>query len=588
MQKICQIIMFLLFTWGMGNGISAVEVTWNNSSGVDNLWSNANNWSSGQVPTTGDTVIINNGGTVDLGLPTLKMQGDIQLSSGSIVANAPEIEYCNNFFIMENSFTMTGGTVDINARRFLLGTEGTSVSTISGGKLTYRHDGGYADGSMRVGSLWGGAASTDGDVVDATLNIQNNAELNAARMVLGFGGWNYHVQVKGTVVVEGTAKLILGADAIQGETINNEKPLTEYALVVGHLSNGTGNIVVKDSGVLTTQGRISIAQQQAAATFTLQDSGTVESVEMWMGRKGRWEQTGGTASFEKNFVVNSVGNFAGEHGMVVSDGNLTVNGTLFVGNSGGANASAYVAGGTFKATNLTIAGNSNFKELDGKSILTINGAKSQWTVGTFLMSGVSELLFEFGSGGYATIATTNSTLSGNAKVSATFDIDRIQIVQDRYELITATNKMNNSATLYHNTDYWKIFQDGKNIVLDLEKFYEGIPDFPVSEGVVQLTTPGDTIEFYTDIFNPQEMQEFLDWLKEAEDVFSAKNGDDGSVIVKFAKELDHFAFDFNMFGRPVHISSNIIPIPEPATWGMFLMGLAGIYFLRKRRLRKNA
>ncbi|MDO5112963.1 MAG: PEP-CTERM sorting domain-containing protein [Planctomycetia bacterium] len=593
MQKICQITMFLLFTWGMGNGISAVEVTWNNSSGVDNLWSNANNWSSGQVPTTGDTVIINNGGTVDLGTLTAitRLQGEIKLSNGSIVADVPvtTADPKNTpFMVIEDSFTMTGGTVNINVRRFLLGTNGTTVSTISGGSFTYRHEGGLEDGSMRVGSLWGNAVPTATPNVDATLNIQGNVTVDASRMVVGFGGWS-NKTVAGTVVVEDTANLILGADAKNGDPDQPNK--MEYALVVGQYNNGTGNIVVKGSGTLTTQGRISIGQEKGEGTLTLQDSGTIQSVELRTGVLGCYVQTGGNATFtgdstrSGDFMVNSVKNNSVEYGMVVSGGSLTVNGTLHVGQDGGASGTALVSGGTFDLGTLSIRNYNN-----GTSSLTIQGGESQWTVGTFQMPNASELLFEFGKGGYATIATTNTaSLANGAKVSATFDFDRIQIVQDHYDLITASKMSNGGAVLYHNTDYWKILQEGQNIVLTRNNFFDGIPDFPVSEGVIDLVETGDTIEFYTDIFNPEEMEEFLKWLEEAKDVFSAEKGDDGSVIVKFVEELDYFAFDFDMNGRPVYIShSPIMQVPEPATWGMFLMGLAGIYFLRKRRLRKNA
>ncbi|MDO5114389.1 MAG: PEP-CTERM sorting domain-containing protein, partial [Planctomycetia bacterium] len=73
------------------------------------------------------------------------------------------------------------------------------------------------------------------------------------------------------------------------------------------------------------------------------------------------------------------------------------------------------------------------------------------------------------------------------------------------------------------------------LVLCRSETIKGLPDFPVSEGVIDLVET------------------------------------------------------FDMNGRPVHIShSPIMQVPELATWGMFLIGLAGIYFLRKRRLRKNA
>ncbi|MDO4550594.1 MAG: PEP-CTERM sorting domain-containing protein [Planctomycetia bacterium] len=54
----------------------------------------------------------------------------------------------------------------------------------------------------------------------------------------------------------------------------------------------------------------------------------------------------------------------------------------------------------------------------------------------------------------------------------------------------------------------------------------------------------------------------------------------------FKEELDYFAFNFYMDGRTVSISqiaSEIPEVPEPATWGMLLRGIAGRYLLKRCR-----
>ncbi|MDO4571560.1 MAG: PEP-CTERM sorting domain-containing protein [Planctomycetia bacterium] len=591
MQRFCQIVLFLLVTWGAENMVLSEVVSWDNTSTeTGNLWSNPENWSTRAVPTTGDTVKIANGGTVDLGnlSDNTRLYDKIELSNGSIIANAPEVE--SNFMIMENSFTMTGGSVDINVRRFLLGTNGSSESTISGGNFKYRHDGGdREDGSMRVGSLWGQIVPSEGTVA-STLNIQGDAMTEVERMIVGFGGWNLY-PVSGKVVIENTATLALGANMANSYNPN----ITEYSMVLGHLSNGAGEVIVKDSGTLTTQGRISIAQQGGEGMLALHDSGTVKSVQLRTGAKGRYLQTGGTAEFSGDFMINSVKNKHGKYGMVVTGGSLSVDGTMYIGMYGGHNAAAYVSEGAFDVKALQINGSQFYDSDDtteGKSVLTIDGAKSTWNVRSFQMSGsLAGIEFLFGKGGYATIESTTSSLGGGSDVSAMFDIERIHIVKDKYYLITADKMTNSGADLYHNTDYWTIHQEGMNIVLDLVNYYDGLPYEKVSEGVVKMTEPSDSFKFYSDILDPEAMQDFLDWLEESEDVVSAVSGPDGSVIVKFAEEIDHFAFNFDMFNKdhPGNQASltGTIPTPEPATWGMLLLGLGLIYmnFRSSRRAK---
>ncbi|MDO4573594.1 MAG: PEP-CTERM sorting domain-containing protein [Planctomycetia bacterium] len=599
MQKFSPIVLLSVIALGVGNVALSATIEWNNTATTTgNLWTNSANWSSGTVPTNDDDVQITNGGTVDLGkfevgheTQSTYLQGDITFTNGKIVADAPGVLSSNwsavPFMVIDKSFNMSGTTeVDINLRRFLMGTVGTSESSISGGTFTYRHDfinesgDDVGDGSMRVGTVWSGVIATTEDI-SATLNITNAAVANIERLVVGFGGWS-DVDVSGKVVVDG-ATLNLGADATNLDPAQNNK--TEYSLIVGHLRNTKGEVVVTNNGMLTSEGRISVAQENGEGTFTL-ESGTVSANQFNSGRLGRYVQKDGTASFSGNFWTNSVGNSSGDDGLFVTGGDLTVGGQLWIGTSGGANATAYVSGGNFNVGTLRIQGNTSFT---AQSFLTIDGAKSTWTVDSFQMAGgLSGMEFKFGSGGYATIKCNTTTFmtstdTGAPDITASFEIDRIHIVKDRYELITATNTMSTLADLINETDYWRMAYEGKNVVLTLETFFEGIPETPVSEGVVDLETSSNTIEFYTDIYDPEKYDDFERWLGEAEDVESVTYGDDGKFTVILKETLDYFAFNFTLFDNGVNISNKKIEqIPEPVTWGMLLMGFGGIYFLRRR------
>lgn len=301
MRRSCRTVLLLLFCgWMVSVGNSEV-VTWNNTSTASGqLWGTASNWSPAQVPAEGDAVTIANGGMVDLGTAGGTYNGNVALSSGSIVADNPGGDV---FYVMPESLTMTGGTVDLNVKRFLLGTSGTTTSTISGGTFTYKHDGGLDNnGSMRVGVIWDGATQTT-DNVNATLNVVGNGTaFNVDRLVVG----NKINAVSASV----TAAVVIG-DSAKATLKNNVGD--QNALLIGH--NATGSVTVKDSASLTVGGTIVLGMSSGSGTFTLQDSGTLTANNLTISSIGTYNQTGGTAtiqnwSFSEGGVFSQTGGTA--------------------------------------------------------------------------------------------------------------------------------------------------------------------------------------------------------------------------------------------------------------------------------------
>ncbi|MDO5113925.1 MAG: hypothetical protein Q4E67_06075 [Planctomycetia bacterium] len=282
MRRSRQTVLLLLFCgWMVSVGNSEI-VTWNNTSTTSGqLWTTTSNWSPAQVPAAGDAVTIANGGKVDLGTGGT-YNGNVALSNGSIVADNPGGDV---FYVMPESLAMTGGTVDLNVKRFLLGTSGTTTSTISGGTFTYKHNGGLDNnGSMRVGVIWNGATQTTNNV-NATLNVVGNGTaFNVDRLVVGNknGG-------TGSV----TAAVVIG-DSAKATLKNNAGD--QYALLIGH--NATGSVTVKDSASLTVGGTIMLGMSSGSGTFTLQDSGTLNANNLTISNIGTYNQTGGTATIQ--------------------------------------------------------------------------------------------------------------------------------------------------------------------------------------------------------------------------------------------------------------------------------------------------
>lgn len=267
--------------------VLGADLTWNGSTTAQSDWNTASNWTPAQVPTSTDALTLSSTGGKYTGNITLAPGGSISLTE----EDNTSANYVNIFY---GDFTMTGGTVDLNAKRALCAMAGTNVTwNITGGTFNYEHSVGSKNGSFRFGVCWpvmtGEPPASTGT---QTLNISGaGTQFNADRFILGYNGGSNNFKQTVNMNVSGGAAVTLGGTAGNeysyiGRSNNMDATLTisdsskwtgNGQFIVGWEGGGKGTLILKDSAKFTLNREdLHIGLSNGTGSVSLQGSSQLE------------------------------------------------------------------------------------------------------------------------------------------------------------------------------------------------------------------------------------------------------------------------------------------------------------------------
>jgi fibronectin-binding autotransporter adhesin len=351
---------------------------------VSGFWDVGSNWSTGQVPGSGDDVAINQPGVtvtvrdaeavhsvsandpLALNAGSLTLASSSQLNSGLTVAVGATLT--SNGTTTVNSFELNGGTVAADS-----------------GSLVFSGDTNSTGGSFVVGQgatvdLTGGTAPTYTGTY--TGSGAGQVQLNSGALAIGVGGATFDF-AKGMFQWTGGS---IGATLSGGATLTN----------TGFMSINSSGGVALNNVPLTNQGEIDDAgtgnvalnttlDNQANATFVLQNTGGLTGGTF--SDEGTLKMTGSGTATVGSFELNG-GTVAADSGTLVLSGDNPNTGGSFVVGQG---ASVDLTGGTAPAYTGTYTGSGAGQVQLNSGSLTIGGGGAtfdfpkgmfQWTGGT--------------------------------------------------------------------------------------------------------------------------------------------------------------------------------------------------------------
>jgi T5SS/PEP-CTERM-associated repeat protein len=261
------------------------------------------------------------------------------------------------------------------------------VGYLGTGTVTIQNGGQAQVGSMDIGRLFG----SDGTVTVTGSGSLLTTTVDPAFLYVGDAG-------SGTLMIAGSAGVTVGGD-----------------LGVGN-GGGTGTVTVDTNGSLTVSGNADIGDNDGAATVTIEGGGTLTvsgtaTVADDGGTGTLMVEGGGTASFESTLSIGLSNDSTGDVTVTGSGSTLTDDDFVEIGEA---------ATGTLTVENegvVSIDSSLNIGTTDtGSGTVTVTGADSKLTVGTFLAvgpDGTASLTVENG----ASVSVTSSMTVGEGHLS---------------------------------------------------------------------------------------------------------------------------------------------------------------------------
>ncbi len=289
------------------NQANAVSKTWDGGCGADTTWSCANNWSDNIVPAAGDTVTFNgtstNNSTVDGSfagtITTININsgytGTISLnrsltvsdtfsqSAGTFTANAQTLAI-HTFALSGGSFTASSGTTSISGSMTISGSpifnaNGGTIDLVGSIDSTFTYACNNVNFNLVKFSHDGGESTVNSDCV---LPLGNNPSANSAGEII----------LNGTLSGSGT--LTVGAALILGNT-----------------------------GVLSGFSGLSASELHVDGTYDFGSYTTFIVTGAFIVSSGASiTMPSGTASFERDFTIDSGATFNANGGTVNFNGNI--------------------------------------------------------------------------------------------------------------------------------------------------------------------------------------------------------------------------------------------------------------------------
>jgi len=384
-----------------GSSVYGAALTWVGSTSTQANLNTASNWSPTQIPTSTDQLTLSPTGG--------KYTGNLSLADGgSISISEADSTSANYYTIFYNDFTMTGGTVNFDAKRVLAGIVGTNNTwNISGGTVNYTHQVGSKNGTFRFGVTWaqGTGVITPTAETTNTLNISGTAKFNADRFILGYVGSDLTKKQTANMTVSDSAAVKLGGDAGG-----------EYSYIGRGNANLEANLTLKDSATLTGGGNFIVGWDNGLGTVTLNGNSkfSLTAGNLTVGSNSTQANkitVGGTSTLE---ITNGItlGSMSGN--VTTGTGTLEVSGGTAKANWINVSVNGASLAGTGKldvtAGTLNVSGNLNVYK---GGTLTVSGGTGS-TIGTLNVHSGAEALF---SGGVVNISTINVGANGTLNIT---------------------------------------------------------------------------------------------------------------------------------------------------------------------------
>ncbi len=382
---------------------------------VDRQWSGGTasyntpgGWTGGVVPGGGDNAINNSGAAntvlISAADPNWTVNdirsGDGGGNSGPWLQSGANVTL-NGWFRIGigtgiGSYTMSGGTMTVNAARFNVGEGGTATFNMTGGTITKNGGGDFAipDGGTGV------------------MN-QTNGTLNVAS--------------------------------------------GEFWVGQGTGANGTYNL--SSNGVMTVNNWVAIGRGGGTGVVNLSDNASVtkagaNSFIVGAAGSGTWNQNGGAVT------NNTTVTWLGESGTGIWNlnvGNVYLANIIF-GLNGGSSGTFNLNGGTFAANQISSGAGSSALNFNGGTLraLAVNANFMSGVPGSLLAGGavidsqgfnvgISSVLADGAGGGLTKIGTGTLTLSGaNSYVGATI-VSAGKLIETTASLVTSALTVANTA-----------------------------------------------------------------------------------------------------------------------------------------------
>lgn len=376
------------------------------------------------------TLNVNDGGTVSTG--AYLNVGDAALLSGTVYGGTGVLNVGTGGTVQvsapaqANSYAVAIGTASSNVAGPT--NTATGVATVSGTGALLMSNSGLSVGYAANGTL---TVSMGGTVVASTLNSASLSALSVGKLGNGSvtitdagssidttGAVYVGRAGTGTLTVENHGSLVLSPDPTSNANLAIGGAGLTSGTVSGTVTNtlfmgGSGTALVTNDGLISTQGGVTIGENGAAGTLTVNNGGTVlaathfeigASISLAAGTT--LISTAGTTVASSGTIIGSAGSVAiGPGGTVIADG------------AGLSGAPDIIVGvGTASSGTLTVGGAGALLSSNGGTIVVGSGGGGTLTVNSGAVVNAGTGAVDIGNQAGGTIAVNGGTLEGGTIV----------------------------------------------------------------------------------------------------------------------------------------------------------------------------
>ena len=391
--------------------LAHAQISFDDGAAGDSNWTSANNWDTNSVPTTGDTITIGSGFTVDY---------DVTAAAGNLPSS---------------STLIVDGTVSVDS---VFRANGGNITVSSTGELTGSNSGKFYD--------WANATVTFQDGAQFTQGVWENKGTNTFNFELGTTDFNTLTPT--TLIVSGGNSNI--SNATYNVDLNNYSGGTQTLSLVDYTNTST----MTDAVFQTAAGLNAVntgSTYSASLAWNDSTSAIEASIEAiahtWDGgaSDGQWKSA-------NNWDLNELPT-AGDS-VTINNASVNHNGTTGQFLAGNLNVSlvdstlngesVFRLNGATINVDSTSALTGGFWDLNNATLNFQDGA--QFTANNWEQKGTNVFDFELSSTGFTALTPTNFANSGSPTTTYTADLASYSGATQDVTLVDFTNSALDNAT----------------------------------------------------------------------------------------------------------------------------------------------